>query len=91
MVGVIWGSSLDEPNITGYRIYRRLAHEEQFKLIGIMEVGSGFCEYFDTSPELKVGLPVAYWVTALPGRSGVGLHRRQYPPSTFCGQATGPP
>lgn len=59
-----WLPSLDEPNITGYRIYRKIGHEENFRLIATVGIGREFYEYVDTSPDLKVGVPITYRVTA---------------------------
>lgn len=75
LVGIaVWRSSLDEPNITGYRVYRKIGNETEFRLIGTVGVArpsepweEEVYQYVDTSPELKVGVPVTYRVTAYRG------------------------
>lgn len=71
-VELTWSRSNDDnpPTsvITGYRIYRRLAGEADFKLIGTVgATGASSYTYRDPSPDLKVGVEVTYRVTAYKG------------------------
>ncbi|MEM1544680.1 MAG: hypothetical protein QW795_08365, partial [Candidatus Bathyarchaeia archaeon] len=63
-----WAKSPDDPGITGYRIYRRLAGEENFRLIYTVGAsGAATYTYRDGQPDLKVGVTATYRITAYKG------------------------
>lgn len=63
-----WAKSADDPGITGYRIYRKLAGETEFKLIGTVgATGESTYTYRDAKPDLKVGVTATYRITAYKG------------------------
>lgn len=55
-----WDLSPDDADLTGYRIYRKFADEDEWELIYTVGPGTGF--YRDSSPELAVGREVSYKV-----------------------------
>ncbi|MBC7318097.1 carboxypeptidase regulatory-like domain-containing protein [Candidatus Bipolaricaulota bacterium] len=58
------------PTLTGYRVYRKLADEDEFKLIGtVAAVGMPEYTYRDGSADLKVGVEAKYRVTAYKGEA----------------------
>ncbi|MEN3010441.1 MAG: hypothetical protein ABDI20_05610 [Candidatus Bipolaricaulaceae bacterium] len=63
-----WAKSPDDPGIAGYRIYRKLAEEANFKLIyTVGATGTATYTYRDGQPDLKVGVQVTYRITAYKG------------------------
>lgn len=65
-----WAKSTDDPGITGYRIYRKLAGEPEFKLLyTVAATGSSTYTYRDAKPDLQVGVMVTYRVTAYKGEA----------------------
>ncbi|MGB9758140.1 MAG: carboxypeptidase regulatory-like domain-containing protein [Candidatus Bipolaricaulaceae bacterium] len=63
-----WAKSTDDPGITGYRIYRKLAGEEEFRLIyTVAATGASTYVYRDSKPDLKVGVQATYRITAYKG------------------------
>ncbi len=69
-VELTWNASPDDPSITGYHIYRRLAGEADYYLIGTVAAeGSQTASYTfrDASPDLQVGVETMYQVRAYRG------------------------
>ena len=65
-----WAKSPDDPDITGYRIYRKLAGEADFRLIyTVGATGADTYTYRDGSPDLKVGVQATYRITAYKGEA----------------------
>jgi hypothetical protein len=65
-----WAKSTDDPGITGYRIYRKLAGEADFRLIyTVGATGASTYTYRDGSPDLKVGVQATYRITAYKGEA----------------------
>ena len=65
-----WAKSADDPGITGYRIYRKLAGETEFRLIyTVGATGASTYTYRDGSPDLKVGIEATYRITAYKGEA----------------------
>ncbi|MGQ9700733.1 MAG: carboxypeptidase regulatory-like domain-containing protein [Candidatus Bipolaricaulaceae bacterium] len=63
-----WARSNDDPGITGYRIYRKLAGEADFTLIGtVAATGANSYTYRDPKPDLQVGVEAMYRITAYKG------------------------
>jgi hypothetical protein len=68
-----WAKSTDDPGITGYRIYRKLAGEADFRLIyTVGATGASTYTYRDGSPDLKVGVQATYRITAYKGEAESG-------------------
>ncbi len=61
-VDLRWRTSLDDATITGYRIYRKLDGEPDFRLI--YTVNRGATLYRDSTPDLKVRLKASYRIVA---------------------------
>ena len=71
-VELTWDASPDDASITGYRVYRRLAGETDYTLIGTVAAeGDPTASYTfrDASPELQVGLETTYQVRAYMGNT----------------------
>jgi len=65
-----WTKSADDPGITGYRIYRKLTDETDFRLIyTVAATGAETYTYRDGSPDLKVGVQATYRITAYKGEA----------------------
>ncbi len=64
-----WRKSLDDPaNVTGYRIYRKLAGETDFRLLyTVAATGAATYLYRDSTPDLKVGVTATYRIVAYKG------------------------
>jgi len=64
-----WRRSPDDPdNVTGYRIYRRLAGETEFRLLyTVQATGAWTYLYRDSTPDLAVGVTATYRITAYKG------------------------
>ncbi len=64
-----WRKSPDDPaNVAGYRIYRKLAGEADFRLLyTIAATGASAYLYRDSTPDLRVGLTATYRVVAYKG------------------------
>ncbi|RLE28488.1 hypothetical protein DRJ54_06465 [Candidatus Acetothermia bacterium] len=71
-VELTWDASPDDASITGYRIYRKLGGEPDYKLVGtVAPEGDPAASYTfrDVSPELQVGLEATYQVRAYMGNT----------------------
>ncbi|HIQ00207.1 TPA: hypothetical protein EYH33_06685 [Candidatus Bipolaricaulota bacterium] len=69
-VELTWDASPDDASITGYRIYRKLAGEADFELIGtVAAAGDPTASYTfrDSSSRLAVGVEATYQVRAYQG------------------------
>lgn len=68
-VELSWDASPDDPaNVTGYRVYRRLAGEAEYTLIATVPAdGSPSYTFRDCSPALEAGVETSYQVRAYKG------------------------
>ncbi len=74
-VELTWDASPDDADITGYRIYRKLAGEADYALIGtVAPAGDPTTTYLfrDSSPALQPGVEVTYQVRAYKGGTESG-------------------
>lgn len=71
-IELTWDASPDDASITGYRIYRKLAGETDWTLVGTVGAAgdpTASYQWRDGSPELKVGVEASYQIRAYVGNT----------------------